>query len=93
MLDSLIDNTPPLFAPLANLAALLLALAFRRNRAVLLLAVLTLAATACANAPLAAGRGEAAIMFTPWLLLATAALPNGSVKSVVPVPQPEATPT
>ena len=76
MLESLIDNTPLLAGPLVNLAALLLALAFRRNRAVLLLAVLTLVATATVHPPLNGGHAEAAVMFAPWLLLATAALPE-----------------
>lgn len=76
MPDSLIDNLPPLVAPLANLAALLLALAFRRNRAVLILALLTLAAATLANPALAGSRAEAVPMFLPWLLLATAAVPE-----------------
>jgi len=72
-----IESLPPLVAPLANLVALLLALAFRRNRAVLLLLVITLAAAALAGYPaLIAGRQDAALMFAPWLLFAGAAIPE-----------------
>jgi hypothetical protein len=72
-----IESLPPLVAPLANLVALLLALAFRRNRAVLLLLVIALAAAALAGYPvLIAGRPDAALMFAPWLLLAGAAMPE-----------------
>ena len=73
----MIESLPALTAPLANLVALLLALAFRRNRAVLLLLVITLAAAALAAFPaLIAGRQDAALMFAPWLLLAGAAMPE-----------------
>lgn len=70
---------PPLAAPLLNGAALVLALGFRRNRAVLVLAVLTLAACAATGLirPEASEHGsEATRMFAPWLLLAAAALPE-----------------
>ncbi|HMM57232.1 MAG TPA: GGDEF domain-containing protein [Rudaea sp.] len=70
---------PAWAAPMLNGAALLLALGFRRNRAVLVLAVLTLAALALADAGLSADgtRGaDAARMFAPWLLLVAAALPE-----------------
>jgi len=64
-------------APLANGAALLLALGFRRNRAVLILLVLALSAAAWAGYPPAvSGREDAVLMFAPWLLLAGAALPE-----------------
>lgn len=69
----------PLFAaPLLNGIALLLALGFRRNRAVIMLAVLTFSSIALAGmAPESTDRGEdAARMFAPWLLLAAAALPE-----------------
>src|SRR5574337_1321422 len=70
---------PAWAAPMLNGAALLLALGFRRNRAVLVLAVLTLAALALADSGLSADatRGaDAARMFAPWLLLVAAALPE-----------------
>jgi diguanylate cyclase (GGDEF)-like protein len=66
-------------APLLNGMALLLALGFRRNRAVLVLIVLTLSSLALAGVavPSADSRGvDAARMFAPWLLLAAAALPE-----------------
>jgi len=64
-------------APLANSAALLLALGFRRNRAVLILLVLVLSAAAWAGYPTAvSGREDAVLMFAPWLLLAGAAMPE-----------------
>ncbi len=70
---------PALVAPLLNGIALLLALGFRRNRAVLVLAILTsasLALTGIGHSVLAI-RGEDAIrMFAPWLLLASAAVPE-----------------
>ncbi|MBS0557746.1 MAG: GGDEF domain-containing protein [Proteobacteria bacterium] len=66
---------PAWMAPLLNGAALLLALGFRRNRAVLVLAVLTLAGLALAGAGSTRG-ADAARMFAPWLLLAAAALPE-----------------
>ena len=66
-------------APLLNGIALLLALGFRRNRAVLVLAVLLFSSLAVAGV-LAAEPGargvDAARMFAPWLLLAVAALPE-----------------
>jgi len=62
---------------LANGVALLLALGFRRNRAVLILLVLALSASAWAGYP---GGGhaheDAVLMFAPWLLLAAAAMPE-----------------
>ncbi|HSM99385.1 MAG TPA: GGDEF domain-containing protein [Rudaea sp.] len=70
---------PAWAAPLLNGAALLLALGFRRNRAVLVLAVLTVAALALAGAGHAdpGERGlDAARMFAPWLLVAAVALPE-----------------
>ncbi|HTI95781.1 MAG TPA: GGDEF domain-containing protein [Rudaea sp.] len=70
---------PAWAAPMLNGAALLLALGFRRNRAVLVLAVLTVAALALAGiGHVDAGeRGiDAARMFAPWLLLAAVALPE-----------------
>jgi diguanylate cyclase (GGDEF)-like protein len=70
---------PAWAAPLLNAAACLLALGFRRNRAVLVLAVLTVAALALAGAGHAdpGGRGiDAARMFAPWLLLAAVVLPE-----------------
>ena len=73
---------PPLAAPLLNGIALLLALGFRRNRAVLVLTILTIASLALAaiSAPETAERGtDAARMFAPWLLLAAAALPERSL--------------
>ncbi len=69
----------PLAAPLVNGLALLLALGFHRNRAVLILAVLTCAAAAVSGfiANEQAARGyDAARMFAPWLLLAIAAMPE-----------------
>jgi hypothetical protein len=70
---------PAWAAPLLNGAAFLLALGFRRNRAVLVLAVLTLAGLALVDTGRAgtAARGiDAARMFAPWLLLAAVALPE-----------------
>jgi diguanylate cyclase (GGDEF)-like protein len=70
---------PPLAAPLLNGIALLLALGFRRNRAVLVLIVLTVASFAVADtvASQPADRSlDAVRMFAPWLLLAAAALPE-----------------
>ncbi|MBS0570502.1 MAG: GGDEF domain-containing protein [Proteobacteria bacterium] len=70
---------PAWAAPLLNGAGFLLALGFRRNRAVLVLAVLTLAGLALvgAGSPDAGARGgDAARMFAPWLLLAAVALPE-----------------
>ena len=70
---------PAWAAPLLNGAAFLLALGFRRNRAVLVLAVLTLAGLALVDTDRAgaAARGiDAARMFAPWLLLAAVALPE-----------------
>jgi len=66
-------------APLLNGIALLLALGFRRNRAVLVLAVLMFSSLAVAGvmATEQGARGaDAARMFAPWLLLAAAALPE-----------------
>ena len=77
MPDSLTQTLPPLLAPLASATALLLALGFRRNRAVLILIVLTLSAALLAGYPAAAAEREsAALMFAPWLLLAAAAMPE-----------------
>ena len=73
----MIEPLPAVLAPLANLLALLLALAFRRNRAVMLLLVSTLGAAALAGYPAAiAARVDAVPMFAPWLLLAVAAMPE-----------------
>ena len=75
---AVIQNLSPAWiAPLANGVALLLALGFRRNRAVLILLVLSLSASAWAGYP-AGGRGheDAVLMFAPWLLLAAAAMPE-----------------
>lgn len=70
---------PPLAAPLLNGIALLLALGFHRNRAVLVLTVLTFSSLALAGviSPDNGERGaDAARMFTPWLLLAAVAMPE-----------------
>jgi len=75
-----IEPLPASLAPLANLFALLLALAFRRNRAVMLLLVSTLCAAALAGYPAGiAARADAVPMFAPWLLLAVAATPERSL--------------
>jgi diguanylate cyclase (GGDEF)-like protein len=69
----------PLFAaPLLNGIALLLALGFRRNRAVIMLAVLAFSSLLLADvAPDQNDRGQEAVrMFAPWLLLAAAAMPE-----------------
>src|SRR5471032_2975892 len=69
----------PLFAaPLLNGIALLLALGFRRNRAVIMLAVLAFSSLLLADvAPDQNARGQEAVrMFAPWLLLAAAAMPE-----------------
>jgi diguanylate cyclase (GGDEF)-like protein len=66
-------------APLLNGLALLLALGFRRNRAVVVLIVLIFSSLAIVGvlAPAQGERGgEAARMFAPWLLVAAAALPE-----------------
>ena len=65
-------------APLLNGIALLLALGFRRNRAVVVLIVLIFSSLAIAGvlAPQGERGAEAARMFAPWLLLAAAALPE-----------------
>ncbi len=67
-----------LAAPLLNAIALLLALGFRRNRAVIVLAILTFSSLALGGVIVSESeRGtEAARMFAPWLLLAAAALPE-----------------
>jgi diguanylate cyclase (GGDEF)-like protein len=73
------ESWPSLAAPLLNACALLLALGFRRNRAVLVLAVLTCASLALAGigGPLPGERGSEALrMFAPWLLFGAAALPE-----------------
>lgn len=70
---------PAWMAPLLNGMALLLAMGFRRNRAVLVLIVLTFSSLALAGValPHAQLRGaDAARMFAPWLLLAAAAMPE-----------------
>jgi len=75
-----IEPLPASLAPLANLLALLLALAFRRNRAVMLLLVSTLSAAALAGFPAGiVARTDAVPMFAPWLLLAVAATPERSL--------------
>ena len=77
MPESLTQTLPAYLAPLANAAALLLALGFRRNRAVLVLLVLTLCAAAWSGyAPAMLARADAVPMFAPWLLLAAAAVPE-----------------
>src|SRR5581483_2465159 len=73
---------PPLAAPLLNGIALMLALGFHRNRAVLVLTILTFSSFALAGVlvPEQSDRGaDAARMFAPWLLLAAAALPERSL--------------
>ncbi|SFN45935.1 GGDEF domain-containing protein [Dokdonella immobilis] len=70
---------PGLAAVMLNGLALLLALGFRRNRAVMVLVVMTCAALALAGVAAGAGgeRGlDAMRMFAPWLLLAIAAMPE-----------------
>jgi diguanylate cyclase (GGDEF)-like protein len=70
---------PLLAAPLLSGIALLLALGFRRNRAVIVLAILTFSSLALAGVivPDQGERGaDAARMFAPWLLLAAAAMPE-----------------
>jgi diguanylate cyclase (GGDEF)-like protein len=70
---------PPLAAPLLNGIAVLLALGFHRNRAALVLAILTFSSLAVAGVVAAeqVDRGaDAARMFAPWLLLAAAAMPE-----------------
>ncbi len=70
---------PALVAPVLYGIALLLALGFRRNRAAIVLAILTCASLALVSRAdsLLAMRGVEAIrMFAPWLLLAAAALPE-----------------
>lgn len=66
-------------ALLVNVAALLLALGFRRNRAALLLSVLAACALALSGvwSVLPMPRGlDAARMFAPWFLLITVAIPE-----------------
>jgi len=78
-LEAAIGMWPAWAAPLLNGLALLLALGFHRNRAVLVLAVLTFSSLALAGVlePEQGTRGaDAARMFAPWLLLAAAALPE-----------------
>ncbi len=70
---------PALTAPLLNGIALLLALGFHRNRAVLAFTVLTLSSIAIAGVmtSVPAERGVQAMrMFAPWLLLAIVAMPE-----------------
>jgi len=75
--DRVMEPLPAALAPLANLLALLLALAFRRNRAVMLLLVSTFGAAVLAGYPAGiAARTDAVPMFAPWLLLAIAAMPE-----------------
>ena len=70
---------PILTAPLLNGIALLLALGFHRNRAVLVLTVLTFSSLALVGV-IAPGHGErgadAARMFAPWLLVAAVVMPE-----------------
>ena len=69
----------PWAAPLVNGIGLLLALGFHRNRAVLVLVVLTCASLAIAGyvGAEAEARGhDASRMFAPWLLLLVAAMPE-----------------
>jgi diguanylate cyclase (GGDEF)-like protein len=63
-------------APLLNAVALLLALGFRRNRAVVVLVVLLFSSLGIVLATADARGTEAIRMFAPWLLLAAAALPE-----------------
>ena len=75
----------PLAAPLLNALALVLALAFRRNRAVLALIVLTLVAAALSSAvdPIEPSRPQSAMrMFAPWLLLVIAAMPERGLLAI-----------
>ncbi|MEZ5461721.1 GGDEF domain-containing protein [Dokdonella sp.] len=75
----MVEFWPGLAAPLFNGVALMLALGFRRNRAAVILALLTCASLAiCGFAgPHLNQRGaEATRMFLPWLLLIAAALPE-----------------
>ena len=70
---------PTLAAPLLNGIALLLALGFRRNRAFMILAIMTCTALGLAGfgSALLAERGiEAFRMFAPCLLLAAAVMPE-----------------
>jgi diguanylate cyclase (GGDEF)-like protein len=77
MPDSLTQTLPPMLAPLVSATALLLAIGFRRNRAILILIVLSLSAALLAGYPAATGERETAVlMFAPWLLLAAAAMPE-----------------
>ncbi|HET9032516.1 MAG TPA: GGDEF domain-containing protein [Dokdonella sp.] len=72
-------SLPLLAAPLLNGVALLLALGFRRNRAVMILAILTCIALALAGVIESASNAhsvEAVRMFGPWLLLVAAAMPE-----------------
>ena len=73
------DIWPGLLAPLLNAMALLLALGFRRNRAVLILLLLAAVSLAFADiSTLVHGqrRLEAVRMFAPWLLLVAAVMPE-----------------
>ena len=73
------ESWPLLAAPLLNAIALLLALGFHRNRAVMVLAILTCASLALAGFghPLLDQRGiEAVRMFAPCLLLGAAVMPE-----------------
>ena len=75
---------PTLTAPLLNVIALLLALGFHRNRAVLVFTVLTFSSIALAGviAPMRAEHGMQAMrMFAPWLLLGIAAMPERGLLS------------
>lgn len=70
---------PVLAAPVLNGLALLLALGFRRNRAVMILGILSCISIALAGIveSLRADRSiEAVRMFAPWLLLVAAAMPE-----------------
>ena len=73
------DIWPGLLAPLLNVLALLLALGFRRNRAVVILLLLAFASLAFADISGFAHvqrRTEGVRMFVPWLLLVAAAMPE-----------------
>ncbi|MFZ1393076.1 MAG: GGDEF domain-containing protein [Dokdonella sp.] len=75
---------PQLAAPLLNAIALLLALGFHRNRAVMVLAILTCASLALGGFGhvLLVERGmEAARMFAPCLLLGAAAMPERRLRA------------
>jgi diguanylate cyclase (GGDEF)-like protein len=78
------SSWPLLAAPLINIVALLLALGFHRNRAVLLTLILTLIAAALAGwapADAEARALQSTRMFAPWLVLFIAVTPEPSLLS------------